>query len=71
MPAEIYGDDYDFLPRDHWLTPGELKRIAGLFIRLGVSKLRLTGGEPLLRRDIVDIVAKLSSTASMRLYSRK
>ena len=61
MPADIYGDDYEFLPRHHWLTPGELKRMAGLFMRLGVSKLRLTGGEPLLRRDIVAIVAKLSS----------
>jgi cyclic pyranopterin phosphate synthase len=61
MPADIYGDDHEFLPRHHWLTPGELKRIAGLFMQLGVSKLRLTGGEPLLRRDIVDIVAKLSS----------
>lgn len=61
MPADIYGDDYEFLPRQHWLTPGELKRMAGLFMQLGVSKLRLTGGEPLLRRDIVEIVAKLSS----------
>ena len=61
MPADIYGDDYEFLPRHHWLTAGELKRMAGLFMQLGVKKLRLTGGEPLLRRDIVDIVSKLSS----------
>ena len=61
MPAEIYGDDHEFMPRHHWLTAGELKRIAGLFMQLGVTKLRLTGGEPLLRRDIVDIVGKLSS----------
>jgi len=61
MPADIYGEDYEFLPRHHWLTPGELKRIAGLFMQLGVTKLRITGGEPLLRRDIVDIVSKLSS----------
>ena len=61
MPADIFGEDYEFLPRQHWLTPGEIKRVAGLFMQLGVTKLRLTGGEPLLRKDIVDIVAKLSS----------
>ena len=65
MPADIYGEDYEFLPRHHWLTPGELKRVAGLFMQLGVTKLRITGGEPLLRRDIVDIVAKLSSLSGL------
>ncbi|NIW24468.1 MAG: GTP 3',8-cyclase MoaA [Gammaproteobacteria bacterium] len=61
MPAEIYGDSYQWLPRQHWLTPGEIKRVAGLFTQLGVNKLRITGGEPLLRRDIVEIVEVLSS----------
>ena len=61
MPAEIYGDSYQWLPRQHWLTPGEIKRVAGLFTQLGVNKLRITGGEPLLRRDIVEIVDALSS----------
>ncbi len=65
MPADIYGEDYVFLPRHHWLTAGELKRVAGVFMQLGVTKLRLTGGEPLLRRDIVDIVAKLSSLSGL------
>jgi cyclic pyranopterin phosphate synthase len=60
MPAEIYGDNYNFLKRADWLTPGELKRVAGLFVRLGVTKLRITGGEPLLRRDIVEIVQALA-----------
>jgi cyclic pyranopterin phosphate synthase len=60
MPAEIYGEGHKFLPRSHWLTPGEIKRVAGLFLKLGVTKFRLTGGEPLLRRDIVEIVAGLS-----------
>jgi len=60
MPAEIYGEGHKFLPRSHWLTPGEIRRIAGLFVQLGVTKLRITGGEPLLRRDIVDIVARLA-----------
>lgn len=60
MPAEIYGESYKFLPRAHWLTPGEIKRIAGLFVGLGVNKLRITGGEPLLRRDLDEIVAGLA-----------
>jgi cyclic pyranopterin phosphate synthase len=60
MPAELYGEHHEFLPRSHWLTAGEIKRVAGLFVQLGVRKLRLTGGEPLLRRDIVDIVAALA-----------
>jgi cyclic pyranopterin phosphate synthase len=61
MPAEIYGDSFEWLPRQHWLTPGEIRRVAGLFTQLGVTKLRITGGEPLLRRDIVEIVRGLSS----------
>ena len=61
MPTEIYGDSFEWLPRQHWLTPGEIKRVAGLFTQLGVNKLRITGGEPLLRRDIVEIVDALSS----------
>ena len=65
MPADIYGEDFKFMPRHDWLTAGELKRIAGLFMQLGVTKLRLTGGEPLLRRDIIDIVAKLSSLSGL------
>lgn len=61
MPAEIYGDAHEFLPRSEWLTPGEIKRVAGLFLKLGVTKFRLTGGEPLLRRDLVDVVGALSA----------
>jgi cyclic pyranopterin phosphate synthase len=60
MPAELFGENHQFLPRAHWLTAGEIKRIASVFLQLGVKKLRLTGGEPLLRRDIVDIVAGLA-----------
>jgi cyclic pyranopterin phosphate synthase len=65
MPEEMYGDAHQFLPRKHWLTPGELKRIAGLFVNLGVSKLRLTGGEPLLRRDLPEIVHGLAGLAGL------
>lgn len=60
MPEEVFGEGHKFLPRSHWLTPGELKRVAGLFLRLGVNKLRITGGEPLLRRDLPDIIAGLA-----------
>jgi cyclic pyranopterin phosphate synthase len=60
MPAELYGEHHQFLPRSHWLTAGEIKRVASLFAQLGVKKIRLTGGEPLLRRDIVEIVASLA-----------
>lgn len=60
MPAEVFGDGHRFMKRSEWLTPGELKRVAALFIELGVTKLRITGGEPLLRRDVTDIVAGLA-----------
>ena len=61
MPAEIYGDDYAYLARADWLTPGEICRLARLTMGLGVRKIRLTGGEPLLRRDIADIVANIAA----------
>jgi cyclic pyranopterin phosphate synthase len=60
MPADVYGESYHFLPRKDWLTPGEIKRLAGLFMPFGVSKLRITGGEPLLRRDLDAIVRGLA-----------
>lgn len=60
MPADVFGEGHEFLPRSHWLTAGEIKRVASLFLELGVRKVRLTGGEPLLRRDIVEIVRALA-----------
>lgn len=61
MPAEIYGDGHQFLRRSEWLTAGEIRRVAGLFQRLGVNKLRITGGEPLLRKDLDEIIASLAT----------
>jgi cyclic pyranopterin phosphate synthase len=61
MPAELYGEGHQFLPRSHWLTAGEIRRLGGLFQRLGVNKLRITGGEPLLRKDLDEIVAGLAT----------
>lgn len=67
MPSEVYGDGYEFLSRHDWLTPGEIKRIAGLFMQMGVTKLRVTGGEPLLRKDIVEIVSALNELHGLDL----
>ncbi len=61
MPSEIFGRDYAFLPRAEILTFEEITRLARLFVGLGVRKLRLTGGEPLVRRDLPDLVAKLAA----------
>ncbi|MDA0745913.1 MAG: GTP 3',8-cyclase MoaA [bacterium] len=60
MPAEIFGEKYAFLPRAEILTFEEIVRLAGLFVGLGVEKVRITGGEPLLRREIEVLVARLS-----------
>ena len=61
MPAEIYGDRYQFLPRDDLLTFEEIERLAGIMARLGAVKVRVTGGEPLVRSDIEKLVAMLAS----------
>src|SRR6266536_2694893 len=60
MPREVFGRDFVFLPREQLLTFEELTRLARLFAGLGVRKLRLTGGEPLLRRDLDKLVAMLA-----------
>ncbi|HEX7023788.1 MAG TPA: radical SAM protein, partial [Gemmatimonadales bacterium] len=57
MPEE----DYVWLPRDSLLTFEELDRLAGIFIGLGAGKIRLTGGEPLLRHELAKLVALLSA----------
>jgi cyclic pyranopterin phosphate synthase len=58
-PREIYGRDFTFLPRAELLTFEEITRLARVFAGLGVKKLRLTGGEPLLRRDLPTLVRML------------
>ena len=60
MPAEIYGERYEFLPRSELLTFEEITRLAGIFVELGVTKIRLTGGEPLVRNGLEKLVARLS-----------
>ena len=61
MPAEIYGERYEFLPRNDLLTFEEITRIVKLSTRLGVKKVRLTGGEPLVRQDVVELVSMIAS----------
>ena len=60
MPAEIYGEKYAFLPRAELLTFEEIARLTRLFAELGVTKIRLTGGEPLVRNGLENLVELLS-----------
>ena len=60
MPAEIYGEAYEFLPREDILTFEELARLVGIFAELGIGKLRITGGEPLLRNDLPQLLNMLT-----------
>jgi cyclic pyranopterin phosphate synthase len=60
MPREVFGRDYAFLPRDEILTFEEITRLARVFVALGVEKLRITGGEPLVRRDLPNLIAMLA-----------
>ncbi|HLA15273.1 MAG TPA: radical SAM protein, partial [Candidatus Limnocylindrales bacterium] len=64
MPAEVFGRDYAFLPHSEVLTYEEIRRLAGIFVELGVGKLRITGGEPLVRKALPDLIAMLSELAS-------
>jgi GTP 3',8-cyclase len=61
MPSDQFGADHAFLPKDQLLSFEEIHRLASLSIQLGVTKIRLTGGEPLLRRGIEDLVGLLAS----------
>jgi cyclic pyranopterin phosphate synthase len=61
MPREIFGRDYAFLPHDQVLSFEEIARTARAFVSLGVEKLRVTGGEPLVRRDLPDLIGLLAA----------
>jgi cyclic pyranopterin phosphate synthase len=61
MPKEVFGRDFAFLQRDELLTFEEITRLARHFVSMGVRKIRLTGGEPLLRRDLERLVAQLAA----------
>jgi len=66
MPREFFGRDHAFLPRAELLTFEEITRLVEVFTRLGVEKVRLTGGEPLVRRDLPDLVARLAGINGVR-----
>ena len=61
MPKETYGEGYRFLGTSERLSFAEITRLAGLFVGLGVRKLRLTGGEPLLRAGLAELVGDLAA----------
>ncbi len=65
MPAEDSHKSYNFLKKPEWLTFAEITRLAKIFISLGVVKLRLTGGEPLLRPGLPDLVRQLSALSGV------
>ena len=61
MPAEVFGENYTFLPRAEILTFEEIERLTRLFVGLGVRKVRITGGEPLLRRELASLIGRLAA----------
>jgi cyclic pyranopterin phosphate synthase len=65
MPAEIFGEKYEFMPRDEILTFEEIERVVRATTRLGVTKVRITGGEPLLRREISRLIQSISSLSEV------
>ena len=67
MPKEIYGKGYQFLPKEQLLTFEELGRLVRIFASLGVRKVRLTGGEPLMRRGLEHLVADLATIPDLDL----
>ncbi|MDX8044741.1 GTP 3',8-cyclase MoaA [Gracilibacillus sp. S3-1-1] len=66
MPREIFGKDFAFLPKEHLLTFEEIERLTKIFLQLGVRKVRLTGGEPLLRRDITTLIKRLAQLEGLQ-----
>src|SRR6202007_2478861 len=70
MPKEIFGRDFAFLPRGELLTFEEITRLVRAFAREGVAEIRLTGGEPLLRRDLeclIEMLARIEGITDVAL----
>ncbi|OZI10790.1 GTP 3',8-cyclase MoaA [Bacillaceae bacterium SAS-127] len=59
MPEEIFGSDYSFLPSDKILSFDEMERLVKIFVSFGVKKIRITGGEPLLRRNLPELIERI------------
>ena len=66
MPKEVFGRDFQFLPASQLLTFEEIARLARIFVEQGVEKIRITGGEPLVRRDLERLVAMLAAVPRLR-----
>jgi cyclic pyranopterin phosphate synthase len=66
MPAEIFGEHYEFMKRPELLTFEEIERLARLFVELGVEKIRITGGEPLLRHQLPSLIERLAALDGLR-----
>jgi cyclic pyranopterin phosphate synthase len=66
MPKEVFGQGFPFLPRAELLTFEEIARLARIFVAHGVEKIRLTGGEPLLRRELEKLVALLAAVPGLK-----
>jgi GTP 3',8-cyclase len=67
MPKEVFGSDYQFLQHDQILTYEEITRLARVFVSLGVKKIRLTGGEPLVRKDFPELIGMLAQIPDIDL----
>ncbi len=67
MPKEVFGKDFQFLPRAEILSFEEIERLVRIFVGLGVQKIRLTGGEPLVRRNIEHLVEMLAKVSDLDL----
>src|SRR5262245_1492502 len=68
MPREVFDANYKFLPHEAILSFEEIARLAGIFVGLGVQKIRLTGGEPLLRKDrprLIEMLAPLGADLTL------
>src|SRR5918995_1866985 len=67
MPKEVFGRDYQFLERSELLTFEEIERTARVFVGLGVHKVRITGGEPLVRRNIETLIGLLAAIPGLEI----
>jgi GTP 3',8-cyclase len=65
MPIDTYGENYPFITNGQVLTIAEIERLARAFVKCGVKKIRLTGGEPLLRKDLPQLVTRLAALAGL------
>ncbi len=61
MPADEYTDTYTFLKKNEWISFEEITRLVKIFTGLGVTKIRITGGEPLIRKNLHELIAMLNS----------